>query len=63
MEDKAVIFDLSKLAVDGAFGSYSEDSGGRLASLAYTPTPLASLAHKPRCSLRSPPGRKNKKKL
>ena len=26
-----------KLAVDGAFGSYSEASGGRLASLAYTP--------------------------
>ena len=25
-----------KLAVDGAFGSYSEASGGRLASLAYT---------------------------
>ena len=29
---------LKKLAVDGAFGSYSEASGGRLASLAYTPT-------------------------
>ena len=26
-----------QLAVDGAFGSYSEASGGRLASLAYTP--------------------------
>ena len=25
-----------KLAVDGAFGSYSQASGGRLASLAYT---------------------------
>ena len=35
----------SLLAVDGAFGSYSEASGGRLASLAYTP----------RRSLRSPP--------
>ena len=34
---------LKKLAVDGAFGSYSEASGGRLASLAYTPPPLASL--------------------
>ena len=30
-----VIF--TQLAVDGAFGSYSEASGGRLASLAYTP--------------------------
>ena len=29
-----------KLAVDGAFGSYSEASGGRLASLAYTPLTL-----------------------
>ena len=28
---------LNKLAEDGAFGSYSEASGGRLASLAYTP--------------------------
>ena len=27
---------LGSLAVDGAFGSYSEASGGRLASLAYT---------------------------
>ena len=30
------VHDLFKLAVDGAFGSYSEASGGRLASLAYT---------------------------
>ena len=30
---------LKQLAVDGAFGSYSEASGGRLASLAHTPTP------------------------
>ena len=42
-----------KLAVDGAFGSYSEASGGRLASLAYIPPPLATLA---------PTVRKNKKK-
>ena len=35
---------LIKLAVDGAFGSYSEASGGRLASLAYTHPPLAALA-------------------
>ena len=33
----------SELAVDGAFGSYSEASGGRLASLAYTP-PVARYA-------------------
>ena len=33
-----------QLAVDGAFGSYSEASGGRLASLAYTPPQLATLA-------------------
>ena len=38
---------LSKLAVDGAFGSYSEASGGRLASLAYPPPPLAPLANPP----------------
>ena len=40
-----------QLAVDGAFGSYSEASGGRLASLAYTP----------RRSPRSPPARNRKK--
>ena len=31
------LLDLLLLAVDEAFGSYSEASGGRLASLAYTP--------------------------
>ena len=39
MFDNKIWF-LDLLAVDGAFGSYSEASGGRLASLAYTPTPL-----------------------
>ena len=35
---KNLIFSiLLKLAVDGPFGSYSEASGGRLASLAYPP--------------------------
>ena len=38
------VLELFQLAVDGAFGSYSEASGGRLASLAYPPPPLASLA-------------------
>ena len=35
---KTYLSKLGKLAVDGAFGSYSEASGGRLASLAYPPT-------------------------
>ena len=35
-----IVWKLLKLAVDGAFGSYSEASGGLLASLAYTPPQL-----------------------
>ena len=37
LPEGTVFENYSKLAVDGAFGSYSEASGGRLASLAYTP--------------------------
>ena len=36
-----LLTNLISLAVNGAFGFYSEASGGRLASLAYTPASLA----------------------
>ena len=58
LEDKKMdllfISFLKELAVDGAFGSYSEATGGRLASLAYTPPPLLA-------ALATPQHRKEKK--